>query len=456
MGQLIPWTRPRGAVHDLLHLLSLSSDHCILLCLSEQELYVLQNWLPLDLEFKARYAVTLQHDGYEALTDDHELVGAWLTFVRGFQTGVEDVSCNIEEGLVSIAEALQALADRQCSGGGAGVTYPGGAALLNCIGDMTNEQLTGPGESAVEPGVPPEGFATWEEYIAYKCDAAHFIWLLERRHMVNLRNFDAVALTAAIVGPAIAGLAGLLPAAFTPAGFVVFVGSIVLIGVTAGWAWTYMDDLIEYWDANKADIICELFNAGTSTGAVGALSNFLEDGIQSIVFSGILEPLGPVLSGLLGEAFGQLSNNGIVEPLFKAIASVTSSGWDCSGCQTGTQCNEVDAIGPGTGNITGTGQRTLTGTLVNPPDPWYEIRVYFVANKCLKVSAYTGTPGNLGNDLCRLWFCDPETGDTLTYSSDTMTPTYECADTLVVISATPFTITLDIQAECETDGECNP
>src|SRR4030065_222044 len=118
MIELIPWTRPRGAVHDLLHLLSTVADHCIEICLSARELYVLQNWLPLDLEFKSRYAVTLQNSGYEPLTDDHELVGAWLNFIREFQVTVEDMSCDIGAGLTAIADALTLMAQNPGTSGG--------------------------------------------------------------------------------------------------------------------------------------------------------------------------------------------------------------------------------------------------------------------------------------------------------------------------------------------------
>jgi hypothetical protein len=146
-------------------------------------------------------------------------------------------------------------------------------------------------------------------------------------------SFDLVAISAAIVGPAAAGLAGVLPAAFTPAGFVVFVSSIVAIALLAGWAWFYMDQMHDWWVDNKQEIVCMLYNSGSSVEAVSGLSNAIEDGIQAIVSWGSLEAVAGMIAELLGVAFSQLAGNGIVEPLFKFVAAVSAVGeQDCSEC----------------------------------------------------------------------------------------------------------------------------
>jgi len=108
MTNLIKWTRPRGAVHDLMHLLSLSDQRTFLVCLSEQELYILQNWMALDLEFESRYAVVMQHDGYEPLDRDHSLWAAWRSIINIFQTEVRDMSCDLLAVLIEIRDELAA------------------------------------------------------------------------------------------------------------------------------------------------------------------------------------------------------------------------------------------------------------------------------------------------------------------------------------------------------------
>lgn len=104
---MIPWTRPRGAVHDLFHLLSLSDERTILLCLSEREMYVLQNWLALDLEFESRYAVTLQNKGYEQLDREHPLWPYWRMFVNEFTSEAIDMSCDLLAVLQEIRDQIE-------------------------------------------------------------------------------------------------------------------------------------------------------------------------------------------------------------------------------------------------------------------------------------------------------------------------------------------------------------
>jgi hypothetical protein len=155
--------------------------------------------------------------------------------------------------------------------------------------------------------------------------------------MANLRTFEGMAAVASVLGPGVAGLAGLLPAAFTPAGFAVFVTAIVAIGVLSLASWFFMDEMIGWWDDNQEAIVCALYESGTSVEAVAALGNFLEDAIQAIVTWGALAPIADQIAGLLSTAFSQLAGNGVVQPLFEAIASVVSieNPIDCDVCGGG-------------------------------------------------------------------------------------------------------------------------
>jgi hypothetical protein len=325
---LIPYDRPRGSIHDLAYLATLCANPCHLICVSDRTLYLLYNLADLDCAFASRYAIEFGDEHYRAVTDADPEWQDYIDAYEAFQLEVRDMSCDIEAGLEAIAEALGDLSINVSCGGGTGV--------VRCIQDLDNDELLGPGESEQGSPVtdpPPDGFATWEEYFDYKCKAAAFIWDLERKHMVALRTFDLISLTAAIVGPVIAGLAGVLPAAFTPAGFVVFVASVVAIGVVAAWSWTYMDQMIDWWDDNKQDIVCSLYNSGSSVEAVSGLSNALEDAIQAIVAWGALEPVSETIAGLLGEAFAQLAGNGVVEPLFKAVVAAQNYAAECEECE---------------------------------------------------------------------------------------------------------------------------
>lgn len=327
---LVPYERPRGAVHDLTRLAEISSDRCRILCVSDRTLYLLANLAAVDISFFARFAVELKDTGYIALDRADPEYDLYEQIKTAFQLEVLDMTCDIESGLLAIADAI---ASQSGGGGGCGGEYA--SPVLNCIVNIDNEEILGPGDSTQgNPGVddPPDDFETWEEYFVYKCKAAAFIWDLQRKHMVMLRNFEGAALVASIVGPSVAGLLGVLPAAMTPAGFAVFVGSVVAIGAVAAASWFYMDEMIDEWDANKDDIICSLYSSGSSVQAVSALSNALEDALQAIVTWGALGPVSGAISGLLGTAFSQIAGNGIVEPLFKAVVAATEFEYECDAC----------------------------------------------------------------------------------------------------------------------------
>lgn len=329
---LVPYDRPRGAIHDLAKLAEISSDRCRILCVSDRTLYLLANLASVDISFFARFAVELTENGYYPLERVDPEYALYEQVKTAFQLEVLDMSCNIETGLLAIADAIAS------QGGGGGGCADYSSPVLNCIADLPNDELLGPDDSTQgNPGAdpPPEGFATWEEYFDYKCKAAAFIWDLERKHMVNLRNFEGAALVASIVGPSVAGLLGVLPAAMTPAGFAVFVASVVAIGVVAAASWFYMDEMIDYWDANREDIICSLYSSGSSPQAVSALAGALEDAIQAIVTWGVLAPVAGTISGLLSTTFSQIAGNGVVEPLFKTVIAATQFEADCSACDEG-------------------------------------------------------------------------------------------------------------------------
>jgi len=182
---------------------------------------------------------------------------------------------------------------------------------------------------------------------------------------------SGLQLVSAIVAPVVAGALGALPAAFTPAGFVLFVGSIVAIGVLSSVALAELSQMMDWWDENKSDIVCSLYNSGTSADAISAVSNAVEDGVQAIVWSGALEPLGGALSGLLAEAFSQLENNGFVEPLFKSVIAVAEFDADCSDCGQQEGYMYIDEyveliIDTEEVDITVTNPHALEG----PPDGW--------------------------------------------------------------------------------------
>jgi hypothetical protein len=304
------------------------------LCISERDLYVIQNWATIDVEFLSRYALTLQFDGYEPLTEDSPMWAAWLSWVREFQVGVIDMSCNIQTGLDNIAEAIQALAARPC-GGGTG-SLPGTVGnLAPCLSGLPEDAYI-PQEPLSPPGgVPPEGFDTWEEYLIYKCNAANWLWRWHRQNIQYFRDLDAGVTAVVILVPILALVFATIEAPPVSA-IAAIIGVAIEISILTGSGWWFLNQMLEKWDADREDIVCDLYNSGGSTEAAEAMLNRSQDAIQAIVAWGLLEPIAPQIAELLGEMFGQMIGNNAVRPLFVATAAIQGSQdpgqIDCDNC----------------------------------------------------------------------------------------------------------------------------
>jgi hypothetical protein len=331
MSELTPYERPRGAIHDLSTIADLGADRCRILCVSDRTLYLLHNFAADDVTWFGRYAEERLDHGYVKLERGSPLWPLFAETVNAFQLEVLDMTCDIEAGLKSIAEALDGL----CCGGGSGGSSNN--AVQNCLEGLPNSELLGPDESTQgNPGIgpPPEGFLTWEEFFEYKCQAAHFIHNYVLQYMKAVQTFDGAFLVANIAVPIIAGVAGILPAALTPVGFALMVTSLVAIGALVGASWFFVDEMREYWEETEREIICALYNSSTSAQAISVVANALEDAIQAIVSWGALAPLAGEVSALLGRGFGALAGNGLVEPLFKLSVVAAQAAANCDDCES--------------------------------------------------------------------------------------------------------------------------
>jgi uncharacterized protein YgbK (DUF1537 family) len=107
MAEFIKWDRPRGTVHNLATALSLKDSGCNILILSDASLYVLQNYMALDVEFKSRWADETFDKGYKPITFQSENYLAWVDLVHQIQGEVIDMSCDIVEALEAINDTAQ-------------------------------------------------------------------------------------------------------------------------------------------------------------------------------------------------------------------------------------------------------------------------------------------------------------------------------------------------------------
>jgi hypothetical protein len=91
-------------------------------------------------------------------------------------------------------------------------------------------------------------------------------------------------------------------------------------------------EALEYWDANKNAIICAMYVSGSAEGAIDVLADFYENAIESIVWYGVLAPLGTVLAAALAEVGATAINTSMVNVLFTLAADVIVPEADCSYC----------------------------------------------------------------------------------------------------------------------------
>ena len=361
------------------------------------------------------------------------------------------MTCDIETGLMAVADAIRNFPC--CAGGG------GSGGIYDVVNPLPNETILGP--DPVDQGNPqvdpvPEGFATWAEYFQYKCQAAHFIWELERKHLVALRNFEGIALTASVAGPVLAGLAGILPAAFTPAGGLVFLTCCLAIAWTAAFSWYYVDEMLSAWDFNKEDIVCALYNSGTSGEAVSVLANAVEDAIQSIVSWGVLAPVSGTISGLLSTAFAQTANNGFVEPLFKSIAAVVSIGEvDCNDCEGPTGSYGCFTFVAGLMGQTNYGCGSVSYDPFTGHDGAGSCNIE-MPNACfsegLQMDYWNGLEVHEG-DIVSAWFLVFESSDSLNIAIDVVFTDESGQSDFVIVTESPEWQYVELAINAQNDGK---
>lgn len=458
MTGFVPYERPRGSIHSLAHLDSLSDCRDRILCVSERTLYLLHNYASLDVDFHSRFAEDLLENGYIPVDIDSELYPLFESVNTAFKFEVDDMTCDIESGLNAIAESLSQLADASRGGSGACGNY---VQVAPCVSELTNEQLLGPGESdSGEPFVdpPPEGFDSWEDYLEYKCQAAHYIYQFLLNMCSATTALAGLQLASALVVPVIAGATGILPAALTPAGFVILVGAIVAISLVSILAIKEVAQMRSYFVDNEREIICAMYNSQSTTDAVSAVSNLIEDAIQAIIWPEGLIGAGPQLEALLSLGFSQLASNGLVEPLFKLSIDIALATVDCEDCGSESDCFNGPRFDPGCGALEdepcGSGILTPGADRVwtsypHPTDATHRVDARLDTNRTVTVTGSSNFTPALGADSVRVFSCEGA-GTQLRLNGqqigDVAWPA--CGGLFVFVSSTAFTVTVNISNEC--------
>lgn len=321
---------------DIDQYLARANDCQCIIWLTDRERYVVLSHLLPFAEWETRLVRPVDRELWETASDPEweEYTDFLNDLVIKLTGGDTTMGCNaqIYNGLLAVAEAL-----RTAGGNGGGCASSGPAAVLNCIGSMTEDELVPqPAEPDQQYGTPPAGFDTWAEYLTYKCQAAYAVFDAVHNLFGALAILPIAQATVTVIGTVLGGYIAATAfgaVAFPPAGILAIAAAAVVIGALDGLAYAQARTIQDYLIDHKAEIICALYTSGSAADAINAIGDFLEDAIQAVEWSTLFGPtVGPELAAAFGTIASQAVTNNLVNPLFRLTVDLAYPGADCDAC----------------------------------------------------------------------------------------------------------------------------
>lgn len=173
---------------------------------------------------------------------------------------------------------------------------------------------------------PPEGYATWAAYHAYKCGVAN---LLVDGISGSMRNISYVSLAGSTIGVAavVAAMAGFIvvPVAAIP----VIIGALFAAeGVTAA-----LLAVANWLEDNRDEAVCALYLADNTTDAVDSMVALVDDALAALVVASSLHPLVRTIALVI-------VSTDTLNQLFDSTVQAEYPGADCSTCGAVT-CDDL-------------------------------------------------------------------------------------------------------------------
>jgi hypothetical protein len=170
----------------------------------------------------------------------------------------------------------------------------------------------------VVEGVPPDGFESWEDYLANKCKVANGVfdgWL------AALRNLSVITLVQITSLGVLVGLG--IPAiiSFPPVAIAVMIGLMIAL---AGF-YVAFGQIADGLEENRSQIICDLYHSDTVQSQTAVLADALDSVIALISVS-------TKIGALLKSAALLLVNGDTLNQLQSGIADYAYPNADCSYC----------------------------------------------------------------------------------------------------------------------------
>jgi len=315
---LTPYTVPRGSIHDLEHIATLSDEACILLCVSERTLYILQNLAVLDVTFSARYATELLDGGFVPVVDGDPLWPLFEETVERFQVEVIDMSCTILEYLQAIADAINS------SGLGSGWEE-----VYDVPGYEDAPYYDPPGTDASPPVPSVKCELAWS--FASNWSTA-MIELLSQRNSLGVGlGVGAIALIVGLISVPVAAIVSILVALV---GLVLVADIEITKNVISGL---------------EESIACAIYSASSVDAAKTACDTVIDDAPQ----------MNDRTRGILKDGISRNALNQIWEETYPPVSGVPT---DCGGCGAAA-CPRMEFQPDGDGDPAGSGDLTADGEL---------------------------------------------------------------------------------------------
>jgi hypothetical protein len=378
----IRWERPRGAVHDLTKALSLRETGCNVLILSDASFYVLQNWLALDLSFKARWACAAYEHGYNPIEESLPEYGDWVNLIEQIQVECKDVSCDLVGALEAIKDAIEAQTlaiEAQTTqqepwddilGQIAGYLElaPTGQQLLSlapamdsygiCCDDATQRPYYDVSASELaNPGDNP----FCERCYSYALDFLDVGQeLMEKWSAGQIVTVSVLALIAAALA--------------LPLTLILSILGIIAIAIFEVAKEDYQDFLISLVD----DIACAVYNAASAAEALTEVKAVIADATKPDLWPE------PAATLVLQYLVSQDAINQIFDETYPVRPD--AEGNDCAECDYPQEgdCDTVNHLVYGTGILNVPGTSTITPQDVSG---WYRIELHLKRGMCFKVTS---------------------------------------------------------------------
>ena len=267
----------RGSLFSIEALQLLSSDSCNVLFVSDRTMHLLKNISQEEPNFLSRYASTFEKAGkyhpIDASVPDEVTLA--LDVARNFKLEMTDMSCDINQALLGIQEAILTAGSNACACGTVGEGL-----------ETTPGTIGGP---------PPDGFGDPDPAVSDRiCKAANAIHESILATVTALEASPVEAFIALGFGVVSGLVSGMIATAFLPVVGLLLTGVAgAVIGVTLAVlvAGVDMTSLKAALISEEDDLICALATAVAAQAAIDAYITVLGDAGQSVLNQALIRAM---------------------------------------------------------------------------------------------------------------------------------------------------------------------